>query len=448
MRSLWLALLCVLWAGHGAADSRDVARDDACLVRLPELSLTLTLPPLEGLAATGTNRWHGLLGASQVEIALRTLPSATYDFSEPEDVLEFGPSFWVSPEQARNEPGARHALGGPYGSARYAAWERSDLRSRDGKTALGVRFLFASLLPEAGYWITLEASPPPSAEGEARLFEFLEKGVLYDGALRDPSWTDAEARARWAKDAPSEVRSDVRVTRSAHYLVLSNSATGKSFAARMEECYAAVRGVYPFDEVAGRRLLPVLLFKTAEQYFDFYERSAGVPRDEAERSKGHAARDYYATWNDAPNDPVHLHEATRQLFANRLGLRHGGAWFQEGVAEYMATKPVERASAASEVRRGKHVPLARLVTLSSLRAPSGEGGSRRDEDCASRTEAALLIEFLRESPWAREAFPRFLARVGRLSSSDPATFEGVCRELYHVSLAELEQRWVEYCKAR
>ena len=412
----------------------------------PVEHLTLTLPALEGLAPAGENRWRGNLGASRVEIAFKTLASQKYQFAEPEDVLEVGPSFWRSPEQGRNDPAKRRARAGAYGFASYAAWERNELRSKDGSGPTGVRYLLASLLPEAGYWITLEASPPP--EDEAALVAFLEQGIAWSGPVREHRWTDEEARARFVRDAPFETHAKLEAPiRTAHYLVLTNSKGGETFGRKMEECFEAIRKVYPFDDVPGRRLLPVFLFRTSAEYFEFYASIAGIELESAERSKGHAWRDYYATWYEAPGDLVHIHEATHQIFANRLGLHGAGSWFQEGVAQYMSTKPGDRSAAAGRVKRGEHVPLARFVEIPSLLQssdPDAPGGPEAGDHYA---QAAVLIEFLRESKWAKAKFPLFLARMGRAPRSLVGV-EAVFEEVYDVGVDGIEERFVEYCKKR
>jgi len=439
---LWSCLLAPLVLQAPAAlDSRTVA--------LPELELTLTLPPLEGLRGAGTNRWRGQLGTSQVEIALRTLPGDKYGLAEPDDVLDLGPSFWSDPNQPRNEPVARRALAGPFGFASYAAYERTELTSRDGATSLGVRYLLGGLLPTQGYWLTLEATPAPDAAGESALREFLSHGIVYAGKVREHRWSDEEALARWKRDAPPATHDKFKgPLRTEHFLVLTNSDGGKLFAKKMEECYATIQKTYPFDEVPGRRLLPVFLFQTADQYFEYYAKIAGLTLEEAKRSKGHAWRDYYATWYEAPNDPVHIHEATHQIFANRLNLGGGGSWFQEGVAEYLSTRPGDRSAVAGQVKKQTHVPLARFIAIPSLLMSSDENAAGGDAAQGNYELAALLIEFLRESKWAKDRFPAFLLRIGRLQRDEPDVIRSALEELYGVSLSELEQRWVEYCKKR
>src|SRR5262249_14356353 len=163
--------------------------------------------------------------------------------------------------------------------------------------------------------------------------------------------------------------------------------------------------------------------------------------EEAKRSKGHAWRDYYATWYEAPNDPVHVHEATHQVFSNRLGLGGGGSWFQEGVAEYMSTRPGDRSAVAGQVQKGEHVPPASFSAIPSLLMSSDKDAASGDQAQGNYEEAALLIEFLRESKWAKERFATFLLTIGRLSRDEPAAIQAALEAVYGVPLAELEQRW-------
>jgi len=184
----------------------------------------------------------------------------------------------------------------------------------------------------------------------------------------------------------------------------------------------------------------VFLFQTSAEYREFYERSLGV--DDEGGSKGLASRDYYATWNEVIGDPVHLHEATHQIFRQRLGLGGGGDWFQEGVAGYVTSKPAERAAVAAAFKKQAPVPLAELVRTQSVPCSTAAlGGDRAGQ-------AALVIEFLRESKWAKDRFPAFLQRVGRIPDRNHAEVEDALAEVYGVDLAGLEERWVEYLKKR
>jgi hypothetical protein len=130
-----------------------------------------------------------------------------------------------------------------------------------------------------------------------------------------------------------------------------------------------------------------------------------------------------------------------------LGLSGGGSWFQEGVAEYMSSKPGDRSAAAGRVKRGEHVPLREFVAIPSLlhSSPSDDPNGPRAGD--HYKQAAVLIEFLCEGKWAKDRFDPFLARMGRAPGS-LGGIEAVCEEVYGVGLDELEQRFIEYCKKR
>jgi hypothetical protein len=69
--------------------------------------------------------------------------------------------------------------------------------------------------------------------------------------------------------------------------------------------------VFPFTEVAWQRLMPVFLFKDFDGYVAFGKKQG---MEDVADTKGHAWKDYYATYYDSPNDPVHIHEATHHGF--------------------------------------------------------------------------------------------------------------------------------------
>jgi hypothetical protein len=267
--------------------------------------------------------------------------------------------------------------------------------------------------------------------------------------VRDPKWTDDEARERWERDAPPETHKKFeKPIRTAHYIVLTSSSGGKSFAKAMEECYAAIRKTYPFDESSEQRLLPVFLFRTPDEYYAYYAKIGDISLEAARRSKGHAWRDYYATWYEAPNDPVHIHEATHQIFANRLHLKGGGSWFQEGVAEYMESSRNERNAIATQVKKGRHKALVEFVALESLLHSSKADDPQGDAAGDHYKQAALLVEFLREQKSLKDKFPDYLRIVGRVPRSDVAAIQRAVKAIYGVDLAGLETQWIEYCKKR
>ena len=165
------------------------------------------------------------------------------------------------------------------------------------------------------------------------------------------------------------------------------------------------------------RLMPVFLFRDDEEYNDFCVQM-GMSRSNAGRSAGHAWKDYYATTYRSPNDPVHIHEQTHQLFSNRLFLSGGGSWFQEGVAEYVETSDNDRNVIAREVKRGRHTPLTEFMAIRSLLFRD-EGASDDTTEAGDHyKQAALLIEFLREGKWGAGKFERFLTTVGHTRRND------------------------------
>jgi hypothetical protein len=256
---------------------------------------------------------------------------------------------------------------------------------------------------------------------------------------------------RWKESVPNSDKTKLEETlRTAHYIILTNSSGGKLFAKKMEECYDAIKKVYPFDEVAGRRLMPVFLFQDPDEYFAYFAKACDSTIEMARRSKGVSYRDFYATWYEAPGDPVHVHEATHQIFRNRLGLGGGGSWFQEGVAEYMSTKDNERGSAARAVKKGRHTPMAEFVKVQSLlfSTEKKESTSGESEASSQYEQAALVVEFLRQSKFGKDKFQDYIHAVGIVPRNDVSAIEAALKKVYGVDIAGLERELVEYCKKR
>jgi hypothetical protein len=440
-----LAVLCVLapcLAGEG--------------VHLPGPGLTLVLPELDGLSRNDrpigdlVALWSGRLGESEVQIQVASLDRAQYEVTEPEDVLALVEGYHV--ERCAQigfgmALGRRDAVEGDFGHVPYAASVTADLRR---STAIDGRLWLLGGITESRAWaVAVEALPLPDAEGARAIEDFLASGVSCAGEPRDWRWSDQEAKALWQRFAPPDARDKLeKIVRTEHYLILTNSSSGKTFGEKMEECYAAIQAIFPFPEVEGRRLMPVFLFRTPDQYHAYFVARAGITREQAERSKGHAWLDYYATWYEAPRDPVHIHEATHQIFANRLVLGGGGSWFQEGVAEYVETRANERNDAARLVKKQRHTPLAEFVVIESLLMSAEEDIKGGNEAGDHYKQAALLIEFLRESDFGKKRFQDFVHAVGRVPRNDLPAIEAAVRQSYGCALAELEALWVEYCKKR
>lgn len=423
-----------------------------------ELGLTITLPALADLTTFGTPNeqwlagWRGKLDGRQIDVSLRFFARDEHRFAEPDDVNEFVGEVMQEPAKG-GVPHFRYddtaLFPGPFGFAPYAAYAHADVEHATEDKVEWSFFALGGVLAGGGYSLQVTSKEALDAAQTKSVLEFLKTGVAYKGPVRDPKWSDAEARARWEATAPSGLEKEMKkITRTAHYIVLSNASGGDSFAKEMEKAYATTKKLYPFDEIPGRLLMPVFLFRTSDQYYEFLVQRLGRDRKAAERSKGVSTADFYATWYEAPQDPVHLHEAVHQVFRNRLRLGGGGSWFQEGVAEYASTRDNERGNAARDVKRGQHMPLVKFVTVPSLLYSSKEDRKGGDEAGDQYELAALLIEFLRESKWGKDKFQAFVHAVGSVPRGHLPSIEKAVMEVYGVDLAGLEKQWIEYCKKR
>jgi hypothetical protein len=463
-RAAWLAAAVLAFgpaAGAQAGPAKGQAGTEPAAPglqsRFDDLGLTLEFPAAMQATRQGDPTdpqlrasWTGTLGGSALRVQLLVLPIRTFGFVEPHEVIELIGSDLADADHG-GDPAFRfesiEQLPGSYGYAGYATLARSTEKEKDG-TAEVLRL--AGLLPDWGYAVVVRAQPALADADLATVREFLVRGVRYDGEVRDPKWSKAEAEQRWRESVPEDLADELDdVLRTPHYIVLTNSSGGKSFGKKMEECYAAIRKVYPFDEVAERRLMPVFLFRTNDQYYQFLGKQFGMSVEDARRTGGISSGDFYSTWYEAPGDPVHIHEATHQIFRNRLGLGGAGSWFQEGVAEYMSTRDNERGMAAHAVEKGKHVPLPEFVKIESL-IFSQPGNDARGADTSGDQykQAALFVEFLRESKFGKAKFQEWLHAVGAMPSNDVPAIEAAVRRVYGTDLAGLEKEFVAYCKKR
>ena len=429
----------------------------------PDLGLTLTLPAsftaVREVPIGGTmqlrQRWNAKLGSVDLDIQLWALPLGTdFDFQEPEDVMEMllynlrdakggDPSF--SFEDQRLVPGS-------FGVCPYVSLARGAVRDREGTKEVATRFMLGGMLEKFGYTVELIAAPQPGLEGMKEIARVLETGISYKGPVRDPKWTDEEAKQRWAKDAPDKLKDKLaQFVRTKHYIIFTDSGsktTCAKFGEQMDANYEAIKKVFPFEEVAGRKLLPLFLFLNDEGYFSFFAKQFNTTEEEARKSKGVASGDWYATYFEAKTDPVHIHEGTHQIFKNRLRLPGGGSWFQEGVAEYMSSTKNDRNVAARSVEKGKHTALRDFVKIRSLLFSAEEDKKGGDEAAGHYDLAALLIEFLCESKFGKAKFQAFVHTVGLAARNSPVAIERAVQSVYGTDLDGLEKQWVEYCKQR
>lgn len=431
----------------------------------PDLGLSITLPEsftelkeLRDKSGQLRQRWDAKLGSVDLDITFWVYPIGPgkneFDIDEPEDVMDFllydlrdakggDPSF--SFELQRLVPG-------PFGTSPYASLASGAIRDPEGTKVIATRFLLGGVLEKFGYSVEVVATPEPGADALQSVLEFLEHGLGYKGPTRDPKWSEAEAKERWTKDVPDKLQKELKqVVRTAHYIILTNSGgsgAGEKFGEAMEKNYQAIRKVFPFDEVAGRKLMPVFLFLNSDDYYEFFAQQFNTTEEEARKSKGVAYTDWYATYFEAKNDPVHIHEGTHQIFKNRLRLPGGGSWFQEGVAQYMCTKPNDRNVAASAVKKGRQTPLVDFVKIRSLLFSPKDDKKGGDEAATHYDLAALLIEFLHESKFGKDKFQEFVHTVGLAAPNSVSAIERAVNSVYGTDLAGLEKQWTEYCKTR
>ena len=417
-------------------------------LEVTEIGLTTTfpmLPSLEQAAEPGERRiraLRGRMGEKRVWVNVYLMSEADYGYDEPEHYLESKEAY----SEGRMRFTERCEIEGTFGTRRYAEFASGELLS-DGDPPLKSTISVLSFMTEAGACsLDVIVRPEASKEELAAIRAVFVEETTVAGTPRDPQWTAAEAEARWKRDVPASLRDELKPPhRTAHYIVLTNSSSGPLFGKKMEESYAKIRACFPFPERKHRRLLPVFLFKSVEQYDAFCD---AMGTDDARVTAGHAWRDYYATSYESPNDPIHIHEATHQIFKNRLYLNGGGSWFQEGVAEYMETSRSERNVIAQLVKQQRVTPLRDLIRLPKLihaRTSSNTGVSAAHEHY---TQAALLIEFLRESKEMKAKFPAFLATVGRANDDAASDIEAAIRASLGMSVDELDRAFQKYCTKR
>lgn len=427
--------------------------------QIEELGLTLSFPPefadlTEARAEEDDpdvlGDWRARLGDKEVFIDVEAWRK--YAGEEPSIITwrvhdHFSDADDDGPVHSFDE----HALrAGSYGFVPYVSVLKGSVAEGGTTREIGYVWYTGGIAEKTGWLLTLEIQPAPDEAERALVDRFLTSGLRYQGPERNAQWDEAEVEARWRADSAldDEDQADLEVLRTEHYLVMTNSSSGKKFAEQMELNYALIQQTYPFPEIPARKLMPVFLFKTAQQYHDFYVETFERTQEQARKSKGIASRDFYATYYEAPKDPVHLHESTHQIFRNRLELTGGGSWFQEGVAEYIETRPNERNVIARRVKDGKHTPLRGLMSLESLLRSSEDDVSGDSAASLNYAAAALLVEFLRESDFGKEKFLEWMHATGNVPDNDLAGIEAVLLRVYGVTIDELDLKLQAYCKKR
>ena len=424
-------------------------------VELGTYQLTLDLSAFEDLAersvdASGQVKasWTGSLAGVEVVMNLFVLPES-FDMGDALEVVEL-----IEDNKARDGEWSfdvSEALtDGPYGWT-SVGW----FAANEGESGWD-QFDVAGVYPDrSSYCLEVVAL---DGGGDAAFLEaartFAREGVRYTGDVQDPNWSDEELAARWEAVAPERVQEqgELGVHRTKHYVILTNmrakGGTVKKFGKLMEERYEEIRDLYPFEDLPGGRLLPIFLFQTPAQYHAFLVKALDMSQEEAERTAGIAYADFYSTSYEAPNDPVHKHEAVHQIFRNILRLNGGGSWFQEGVAEYAETRKNDRKPFRNVVKQEKHTPLREFFALRSLIFSQEIDKKRGDVAGDSYLQANCLIEYVAEAKPLKEKFQEFVHRMGALRRNDVEGIERVLQELYGQSLDEFEEGFLAYWRKR
>lgn len=439
-----------------------------------DLDLTLNVDAIEelesspGVGEQHRGRWTGKLDEWAVEIDLLSFAREAMRLDTPEDVVRLDELHRATQDRAADRPPfvfeTKRGLAGAFGWVPYAWVGYAD--RMEGTKAVGTYVALGGVGETAAYLLRVECTPALSDRDRQELEELLVELVDYTGSAYEPTWTDAEVDERWESDAPDSVLEDSKrqVVRTDYYVIMTNvgKGTARGFGKKIDECYEEIREVYPFEDVEGRRLLPIFYFVTPDQYYEWCVKNLGWEVEAARRSKGVATKDVYATYHQATNDPVHIHEATHQIFSQRLGLVGGGSWFQEGVAEYMSDTPVELGifkniakdalewlEDGEELDDGAYVPLEKFVVLPSLLYSSEKsrktGGSAAGD---AYDQAAAIVEFVRHGDFCEGKFLPFVHAIGGVARGDKPEIEKAFRRVFGVGLDEFEREFLEYWAKR
>lgn len=423
---------------------------------VPELNLALDLSGLPGLLRQAIPEgrkggqlkaiWTGELDGRQLQLDVWRLP---YEFGSPREVIDL----MAERAERPGEPfkfNRTYPLPGAFGYIPYG-WMGIHVK-HEGTKPVAHTLMLGGVLERGGYCLELSAQPALLDEQLAQVEKVLAQ-VTWSGAAFNPRWTDEEVQKRWLRDAPENARKkdNLQVVRTKNYMVLTNvgKSTAKKFGKQMDENYERIRKVYPFEDVEGQRLLPIFYFAMPEQYYDFCVRVLKWSQESAQRSKGVAWRDFYATYQESRTDPVHVHEGTHQIFANRLFLSGGGSWFQEGVAEYMSTGPNDLTPVGNLIKKSEHTALSKFMVVPSLlMSNSGSNKKTGDTSGTAYEQAAALIEFVAESKWGAGKLQEFTLAMGAVADGDLPAIELALQAVYGIDVKGFEAEFIKYWSNR
>lgn len=427
-------------------------------VALPEHGLTLDFAFVQGFAEEKEQdsardvqkHWAGSFEGSELQIRFGTLDLSNYRFHEAEDaVVAIRDSLIEDADEVYMEFEPLRAVRGPYGASPILAVARASVQSEGGEP-LGEANVLGGLIDKKAWWMRVDCVPQLAADAREKLARALEKSVSWKGALRDPRWTDAEARAYFDKLAPEDARKKwEKPVRTEHFIVLSPHSSANQYGKKLEAWYAEIAKVLPLEEAKDRRLMPVLLFRHDEEFRDFYVSQYTVKSREDVDFESWCGGDWYSTHFDNDSEYDNRMELTKFLLINRVRAWGACNWFRNGLRELCATRANERNDAVRAVKKKRATPLEKLFDDSAWGARNRRMEKKgADDEVDYWEQSALWMEFLREGKETKPKFARFLQGMAGIADDDIGRIQTTLKDVYGWDLPELEKRYAEYCEKR
>jgi len=452
-------------AGGVLACLASAAQDSGRTREYADLNLKLTLPELSEFSETANPEsakaeFTGKRGDLALRIRFALIDGGTRRLTEPEDVAELArEALWenwsdskeqrldLQPIETVQRPwlsGGPTPLGAdppkrpPCGWAAHAALFTGDILEPGSRTASGSVFVLAGLLLDKGYTLTMEIAPMPTAEQRKTLLDELCKSVVFDGALRDPDWTDAEATARWNEFAPPSHQMKLgKLVRTNHFIVLSNASGADRYGKKLEERYAAFQKQVAFFECDTKRLLPVFYLRTGDELRTLVKSKLDIDDPES-TVDSFADEDYLVTSADSNDEFEETYDLAEQLWRNRVRANGGGRWLRKGFCELVGYPENTRTITTSQLKKRRFTPLERLLNDSAWSEQTNT-----EMDFGEQTSS--FIEFLRASKTFGPKFPALISAVGVLPDDDPRMTEETLARVLGADLPTLEKAWIDWC---